>query len=258
MNLPRTDFLIPVRAPAPFFHECLRSIATQTRQPARTVVVMDGHSDQVEHACKESGIKGMHIVVLPPSSGIVAALNEGLAQCAGKFVARLDADDVALPRRVEIQEDYMDAHMRCVAMGTGVRLIDESGTDIGHRLPTRRGDALRTLRWRSPIAHPSAIVRRDVLESVGGYNSDAVMCEDFDLWLRLATRGEVHAIPEQLTAYRIHSQQVTKNPHFPEESLEAIRIARMALARARQESVVMTQVRHALWSLWQQRPRGTT
>lgn len=242
------DVLIPVRAPAPWLGEALRSVVQQESRAWRLIVVMDGLSQEVHDACDDlpDGTP-MQIEVLPTGSGLVRALNHGLRVSQAEFVARLDADDTCHPQRLARQLEYLNRTPECVALGTGVQLIDEHGAPCGARGGGEIGSVLRTLRWRSPIAHPSVMMRRAEVLSIGGYSKQARHAEDFDLWLRMASIGEIHAIPELLLNYRIHGGQVTSSAAFPIETRETIEASRLALARARGESTTAAWFRHQCW-----------
>lgn len=245
---PLIDVLIPVRAPAPWFREALQSVVQQTMKGWRLVVVMDGFAEDLQDACDSLPFgTPIHLEVLPASSGLVAALNHGLQSSEAEFIARLDADDVCHPDRLAKQLEYLSRHSECVALGTGVRLINEEGAPIGFGSKAAAGSVLHRLKWRSPIAHPSTMLRRAAVVAAGGYSPAARHAEDFELWLRMAAMGEIHAIPDVLLDYRVHSGQVTSHLRFPRETVGAIRAARCALARARRESIVAAEARQLCW-----------
>lgn len=242
------DVLVPVRAPAPWLPETLQSVLHQTIKDWRLLVIMDGFSEDVRDACDSlpTGTP-LRLEVLPPRSGLVSVLNHGLRASSARFVARLDADDICHPQRLAQQVSYMSHHPECVALGTGVELIDENGSPRGIRTRREAGPVLRTLRWRSPIAHPSVMMRRKDAIDVGAYSARALHAEDFDLWLRMAGRGEIHTIPDVLLRYRIHSGQITANVTFPLETLQTIGESRAMLARKREESLWAAQMRQWAW-----------
>lgn len=243
------DVVVPVRAPAPWLSESLYSVGQQTMNDWRLLIVMDGYSEAVQEVCDTlPQTTPLRVEVLPPASGLVSALNHGIATSDAEFVARLDADDVCRPNRFARQLEYLRAEPNCLALGTGIQLINEIGVACGSRAPRHPGSVLRTLRWRSAIAHPSVMMRREAILQVGGYSSQALYAEDFDLWLRLAALGEIHAIPDQLLMYRIHAGQVTSKLSYPDETLGRIAQSRIALARARGESLTAARVRQMAWA----------
>lgn len=242
------DVLIPVRAPAPWLAEALESVVRQTWASWRLIVVMDGYSDQVQAVCDAlDTLNEVTVAAMPERSGLVSVLNRGIAISEAEFIARLDADDVCHPDRLTVQIDYMRRNPDCVALGTGVRLVSEDGTPRGARTAKQRGSVLRRLRWRSAVVHPSVMMRSDAVRYVGGYCTKAVHAEDFDLWLRLAQVGEVHALTDALLDYRAHGGQVTSGVKVPSLTRRRIGESRSALARSRSESVIAARGRQAMW-----------
>ena len=138
--------------------------------------------------------------------GLRAALNQAWRVARGQYIARLDADDVALPDRLARQVEFLDGHPAVAAVGGAMVTIDSGG---------RRGSTVRyattdkgiraTLERRNCIAHPTVMMRRSALEEVGGYRID--QAEDYDLWLRLAERWELANLSEPVTLYRLHRGQ---------------------------------------------------
>jgi glycosyltransferase involved in cell wall biosynthesis len=246
-NVPIVDVLLPVRAPAPWLDQALDSVVGQQMSGWRLLLVMDGYSADIQNVIDELPLTDKRVEVLPEGSGLVAALNHGLSVSDAQFIARLDADDVSRPERLSRQVAYMREHANCVALGTGVELINEHGDVLGIRGPSKPGTVVDKLRWRCPIAHPTAIIRREAIVEVGGYRAVARHAEDFDLWLRLAANGEIHAIPESLLSYRLHGNQVTSGLKFPRETRRAVLESRLALADARGESRLAARTRHATW-----------
>ncbi|CAN5224165.1 hypothetical protein BH10PLA2_BH10PLA2_23970 [soil metagenome] len=136
-------------------------------------------------------------------------MNHGLNFARAPIIARLDADDVALPDRFQLQYDYLVAHPECVALGCQSLHVNERGERIGEaRYPT----SLLAIRWealfRSPILHPGSMYRRAEVLALGGYRREFDVAEDYDLWTRLLSRGTLANLPQQLLRYRVHARSV--------------------------------------------------
>jgi glycosyltransferase involved in cell wall biosynthesis len=190
----RTSVLMSVyhRVDAGHFNLALASIFDQTRLPDEIVVVEDGpltpELDGVLEAYSRSDIPLLR-VPLPENRGLAAALQRGLSATRHPWIVRMDADDVALPHRIEAQ-------MGAVARGdvdvVGAAMIEFNGqldNHVGIRsLPLHHADIAKYARINNPINHPTAVIRRTALDAVGGYRSVHLM-EDYDLFARLLTRG---------------------------------------------------------------------
>jgi glycosyltransferase involved in cell wall biosynthesis len=244
---PSVELLMAVRGPAPWLEQTLSSLAAQTLATWSFICVLDGPDRQI-HDQVLSRMPSARILTMPAETGLVGCLNAGVAHGSAPLIARLDADDLAHPERLATQQRFLADHSDYVVLGTSLRLIDAQGRSLGHLPGPDRAHALRRLRWRSAIAHPSVMMRRSALEQVGGYRPEAKGVEDFDLWLRMATVGTVGSLPDELTHYRIHAGQVSRTARFSDSAQATLLDARLQLASARGESRSMARVRHAVWA----------
>jgi glycosyltransferase involved in cell wall biosynthesis len=188
--------LLPVRNGEETLQAALDSISGQTFSDFELLVVDDGSTDGTRDILQEAARGDTRIRVLDQDhSGIVTALERARASARGAFLARMDADDLSLPRRFQLQMDLMLADRRVVACGTGVRYVPWEAVKEG---------ALRYERWinglmsheamerdlfvECPLAHPSLLLRAEAMELVGGYR-DRGWAEDYDLVLRFWEGG---------------------------------------------------------------------
>jgi glycosyltransferase involved in cell wall biosynthesis len=151
-------------------------------------------------------------VYLDVNQGIPAARNQGLRLCTGEWVARLDADDVSTPQRLERQLAFAERHPEAVLIGSDVNFIDSRSRIIGRnlRLPTAHERIDAALLWGLwPIVQSSVLLRRETLEQLHGYNESFPISSDHELFLRMAEKGHLISIPERLTRYRVHASQTT-------------------------------------------------
>ena len=242
------DVLLPVREPAPWLKEALVSIRDQNYSTWRLVLVTAGECNTIKHMVKEASLSGrVNHIHLHGTPGLVKQLNAGLAECQADFVARMDADDVSMPNRFQRQVEFLASHPWCAAVGSSAILIDETGAAIGHRR-AQQGNVIGRLRWRNALIHPSAMLRLEVVRSVGGYREQARHVEDYDLWLRIAGEGTLWALEEELIRYRIHSNQVTQTRWLGNGARRAIRDSRVRLAKAEERSTAAAFFRQAVWS----------
>lgn len=145
--------------------------------------------------------------------GIVPALNLGLKSITSEFVARMDEDDVMLPRRLQLQYDYLRKNNTVLAVGGQLALIDIENRIIG--LTTYRTNveiSNHHLFDGSPIAHPAVMFRQQVVNQIGGYRS--FLPEDWDLWIRLREIGPIHNLKERVLNYRVHPGQLSREKMY--------------------------------------------
>lgn len=215
---PRLSVLLPVRDAAPYLGQCIASLSRQTWGGFEVVAVDDGSTDASGAVLERWAAKDSRVVLLrQPATGLVAALNAGLETCRGELVARIDADDIAHPRRFELQVDLLDRSPEVAVASCLVRHFPWCRVGAGFRHYESWLNGLTTpeviARERfieSPVAHPSVIVRRAALVEVGGWR-DLGWPEDYDLWLRLAERGRVFAkVPRFLHFWRDHGGRLTR------------------------------------------------
>lgn len=212
MAEPLIDVLIPVFNGAPWLRESIASIQRQTHAALRIHVVDDGSTDSTPHilADIQAGDSRVH-VHRQDNAGIVDALNHGLRYCDADWLARHDADDVALPQRLQRQLEYIMAYPDCVAVGAKARHIDGAGRPLGSVTELRPPEQA-DFDWmpaREPyLMHPFMLARRAAITAVGGYRH-ASHSEDSDLYWRLRERGRLHNLDAVLGDYRMHEASIS-------------------------------------------------
>ncbi|HIG56662.1 MAG TPA: glycosyltransferase [Candidatus Latescibacteria bacterium] len=217
MTTPRVSVLMPVYNAAETLVQTLESIAGQSFEDFEVVAVDDGSEDGSGKILRGWAEKDSRFrVLLEEHRGIVEAPNRGLEECRGEFVARMDADDKMHQQRLEKQVGMLAADeglsvVSCLVetfpredVGQGMIIYEEwlNGLVEGE-------DILREFFIESPIANPSAMMRRRELVELDGYQ-DRGWPEDYDLWLRYRAAGKCFAkVPEILHYWREHEQRAT-------------------------------------------------
>jgi glycosyltransferase involved in cell wall biosynthesis len=204
MSTPLISVIMPVYNAGRFLAPAIESIRNQTLGDFEFIIVNDGSTDGSlsvisKHAAEDSRIR----VISRPNAGLVRSLNEGLEAAQGRYIARMDADDLCDPRRFELQVRRLESEPDLVALGSCARAIDPRGRNLGlARVPLEHDQIEKShLAGVSAIHHPAVMMRRNALAQVGGYR-DLCPTEDFDLWLRLGEVGRLANLAEPLLIKR--------------------------------------------------------
>jgi cellulose synthase/poly-beta-1,6-N-acetylglucosamine synthase-like glycosyltransferase len=227
------SILLPAWNAAATLPTCLRSIQRQSDAGWRCIVVDDGSTDETA-ACVSAFAAGdrRFALVRQPHRGLVQALQSGLQYCDGRFVARMDADDLMHRDRLAAQRAALEADSTLAAVGSHVRLFPRAGLGQGWRdyeawlnsmsCPEQiAADAL----IESPLAHPTLMLRREILAAVG--YREVAWPEDYDLILRLLAAGHrLGVVPRRLLSWRDHPNRLTHSA--PRYRIEAFPICKAA------------------------------
>jgi Glycosyl transferase family 2 len=209
-SMPRVSVVMPVFDGATYLTEAVESILGQTFADWELVTVDDGSGDDSPEILARYAAADSRIRVLrnETNMGVSATLNRGWREARGEYIARLDADDVALPDRFARQVEFLDAHPTVAVVGSAATYIDEAGRRLARaRVPTTPRAIRSLLPRHNCFIHPSVLLRRAALEDAGGYRLDHV--EDYDLWLRLSEHFDLANLGEPLVLYRLHPDQTS-------------------------------------------------
>lgn len=231
---PLVSVLMPAYNSEAFVGEAVASMLGQTFTDFELLVIDDGSTDSTRAVLESIEDPRLRLVSNPQNMGLIRTLNRGLELATGHYVARMDADDVSAPARLERQVAFLQSHPDVDVLGTMVKLINEEGKQFGaiRGYPTEPKVIHRFLLRECCLIHPSVMFRKHVVLAAGGYSLAAKHAEDYDLWLRLSDRHKIANLPEQLVSYRMHRNQVSiKN--LPTQHAVAQDCRRAALQRRR-------------------------
>jgi glycosyltransferase involved in cell wall biosynthesis len=232
--VPLVSVLLSVHNDARFLAAAVESVLRQTVDDLELIVVDDASTDETPAVLSAVQDPRLRLLRNEHQLGLAASLNRGLDQAQSRYVARLDADDVALPQRLESQLARIAATPSVAVVGTAVLDLDETGR-VGtlHRNPV----GTRAVRWLalfgSPFFHPTVLVDRELLDRHGlRYDPAYLESEDYELWSRLLELGDGTNLAEPLVLKRVHAGQASLRRSDLQESFQrqvALReIARIA------------------------------
>lgn len=194
---------------APFISETIRSVLNQVFKDWELIVIVDPPIDEnVEKIIKNYLQKDSRIKYFKNKTrlGFRKCLNQGLKKAQGKYIARIDDDDVWDSQKLEKQIDFLEKNPEYVLIGSGAIFIDENGKEVYRFLPPEKDKEIRQyILFRNPFIHSSVVFLTETVMKFGGYNDKLSENEDFDLWLKMGTVGKFYNLPEYLVKFRTPS-----------------------------------------------------
>lgn len=208
---PLVSVVTPVYNNERYLEQAVQSILDQTLSDFEFILVDDESTDSSAAILERMSRQDPRIRVFRrPHTGIVGAMNDGLRLARAEFIARMDADDLALPHRLERQVEFLRDHPDHVLVGSRVMLIDPDGAPICEFVHETTHEEIDqghvAMRWT--VVHPAVMYRRQVVLDLSGYRGEYESLEDLDLFLRLAERGRLANLPEVLLLYRQHPESM--------------------------------------------------
>jgi glycosyltransferase involved in cell wall biosynthesis len=211
--VPAVSVALPVYNAQRYLRSAIDSVLSQSFHDFELLILDDGSTDRSPAIMREIAKSDERVrVITRENRGIVQTLNELIEMASGKYIARMDADDICTPERFQKQVSYLEAHPSCVALGSRVLLIDEGGRTIGpfiEELTHREiDDAHLSGTGGSRICHPTLMMRRDAAIQAGKYSEDFLFAEDMAILIELAELGQLQNLPDILLHYRQHSKSI--------------------------------------------------
>ncbi len=208
--MPKVSVIMPAYNAEKYIKEAIDSILNQTFKDFEFIIIDDGSTDgtkEIISSYQESRIK---LLENDKNLGLVGSLNKGLQIARGEYIARMDADDIALPERLEKQVDFLDKNQDIVLVGSWIDSFDEESKD--HFIVEFASDPI-IIKWlmvtKNQLAHASVVFRKEIIEREGGYSNKYEHAEDYELWSRLLKNYKIANIPEVLLKHRIHGESVS-------------------------------------------------
>jgi len=208
MSVPRVSVLIPVyNCGARYLREAMDSVLGQTFGDFECIAIDDGSTDSSGEVLERYTAADRRVRVLRQANqGLPKTLRRAWTESRGRFIARMDGDDIAYPKRFERQLEFLEENPDIGACGTYARMIDPEGDPMNWmRPPTDHAaiDAMLLQGRASSLIHPTLMARREAMDTVDGYQTEHEL-EDLDLFLRLGETRRLGNVPEVLLDYRMH------------------------------------------------------
>jgi len=195
-----------------YIQAAVESILNQTYADFEFIIINDGSTDGTLALLEGFAVQDKRIrLISRENKGLVASLNEGLELVNTPLIARMDADDIAMPNRLEEQVAFLKLNPDVVVVGGSVIIIDDEGRELTSLSPAKDDATLQdyAIRGHCPIDHPAAMIRTEVIKMQGGYRPDFYPAEDLDLWLRLAEVGKLANLGSVVIKYRFLDNSIS-------------------------------------------------
>jgi glycosyltransferase involved in cell wall biosynthesis len=195
-----------------YLREAIESILHQTFGDFELIIVDDGSTDSspdvfTRYQKSEDRLR----VYQQENQGLTVSLNKALGLARGKYIARMDADDISLPERFSEQIGFLEAHREVGLVGSWAQYIDHEGCSLA---VWQNAAEHGCLKWRlcfnNVFAHSSVMMRRDVVQGVGGYDLALRYSQDYDLWCRMSDVARLSSIQKVLVLFRLHGEKVSE------------------------------------------------
>lgn len=209
---PAISIIMPVWNGETYLREAVESVLKQTFQDFEFLVLNDGSTDATAEILAEYAARDPRIHIIPlDHRGIVVALNRGVNEARSEWVARMDCDDIAHPKRLELQWRAIQQHPEAALCHTNIQFIGEA-EHIPKTAYFPRSQALIHLKlcFLCPISHPTVMFRKAPFENCGGYMAEERHAEDYGLWARICEKYEIIGIPQTLLSFRSHNNSISK------------------------------------------------
>lgn len=206
--MPRLSVLMTVYNGMPYLPKSVDTVLEQTYGDFEFVIVNDGSTDGTAEYL--DGLTDKRVQVIHrENGGTAAAANQGLKSCHGEYIARVDADDIALPTRFEKQVAYLDAHPEVGLLGTQMAPLGDAGVGPSLSLPTTHSAIYEGLMaGRHALGHANIMMRTALLKEIGGYWSHPLQ-DAWDMMLRMGEVADLANLSEVLHHYRVHTGSLT-------------------------------------------------
>ncbi|OLE54026.1 MAG: hypothetical protein AUG51_10405 [Acidobacteria bacterium 13_1_20CM_3_53_8] len=228
-SLPLVSVVMPVHNGEKYVLEAIQSILRQTCKNFEFIIVNDGSDDstaEILERCKRED--GRISIYHQKKLGFTTALNSACKLAKGKYIARMDADDISLPQRFSRQVKFLEAHPAHSLCGTWIKAFSATKNHV-ISYPTDSEDIKCLLLFECAFAHPSVMMRRKLFEVHGlSYNHSFREASDYSLWVEASKVGALMNIPEVLLFYRVHDSQVSEYDRERQQNLaQQVRIRQL-------------------------------
>ena len=202
------SIILPVYNAEEFLKTAIDSVLSQTYQYFELLIINDGSTDNTSNIIQTFNDPRIVFINQLSNKGITYRLNEGIKTATGKYIARIDADDIWHPQKLEKQVSYMKHHHDISFLATDFNFLNHNGQII-KTIKNSKYHLKKNILKRNLICHSSILLKKDIIKHIGKYNPAYEYAEDYDLWIRILSNYNSFILPEVLTNYRITNTSIS-------------------------------------------------
>ena len=214
ISTPLVSVITPVYNREKYLVKCIESILNQTYENFEFIIIDDNSSDLTVNIIKDYLLRDSRIKFLENNKNLGATLtfNRGLDIAKGKYIARMDSDDISFPDRFKKQVDIFESWHDLEVLGTGAVLIDHKENEIGRKqFPSNFKKISNIIKTGVPVFDPSVMMRSSTLKEINGFDNRLAPADDYHLWLTLFKQKKIISnIDDYLIKYRLHDSNLSK------------------------------------------------
>ena len=196
--------------------QAIESILNQTYKNFEFIIIIDNPEPQKINFVKRYSDKRIKLIINECNKGLVYSLNKGIENANGEYIARMDADDISFPERLENQLKFLESS-GCDLCGTFVQNFYKDEEQAIIKGPTKHENVIKILKNHNCIAHPTWLAKREVYEKNNGYR-DVFACEDYDFLIRACQNGfKLANVPMVLLKYRLSENSISRKNQGKQE-----------------------------------------
>lgn len=210
-NIPLVSVLMPVYNSEEYIYDAISSILNQSYTKFEFIIINDGSTDkslEIINCFRDNRIK---LFTNETNKGLIFSLNFGISKCAGKYIARMDSDDISCFNRLEKQVKFLENNPDIIILGTSVKYLNNPSKKVNLENILTHEQIKVNLLTKTCFFHPTVMLRGEILYNNKNlrYDSSKVHVEDYDFWIKLLNYGQLANLNQPLLKYRIHDENIS-------------------------------------------------
>lgn len=213
MHSPRVSVIMPVYNGEKYLKKAIEGILSQTFKDFELIIINDGSNDKTLEIIKSYADSRIRLIS-QENKGIIYSLNRGIAESRGKYIARMDADDISLPERLEKQREFLENNPEYGIIGSTYFIMNQDGAITGVQPVLLYDEDLKNeIIFQTVFGHGTVMMRKNIINWLGGYSDskNSLHVEDYELWIRIAQKTKIANLPDILYIWRVNPEGISRS-----------------------------------------------